>query len=1020
MKKNSSGITLIALVITIIVMLILAGVSLNALVGDNGILKQAQYASFLSEMSAVEEAVQLWKVNQEGNAIPAKGIVQSPEIDKSERIGGEVGYYRVWSTTQTMPSDSIMLDANTFNNKFGGELIHYPGGIQDLYYLDNEGLDLKNNKKYLIDAVNSMVYSVNGIMLNGVRCYSLEMAKAVMSGTYDMPQFAEAEVSGSQANGGKVAAGNTEPEFLEDGSPNPNYNPNGFQIIADSTNDNIYKLYNNGDLYAKGKKGVLLNTSTTDMENINPYKWSELNIPNVIPGNKGMFVGSNVIYVIDNNDDLWAWGNNDYNKLGLTQEQNIEYTGREPVKLNVNGQKVSKVFPTRYATFVVTTKNELYACGYNQYGNLGTNKEELQNDKFDKVEFENPQDITKIFSTDMREYNIIITGSGESTKIYFAGTTKVISSMRDVYNLFINTPYQNTNIKKFIEINNGTYGPKHPTSIKKYDSQETSSGNIYAISENGKLYKYSFNKYEEVILDGNEGMVTDVKTIFPGAVVIRKELSDGKIEFWGCSNYSGSEFFLNMLPENGKWYKLNDYFPSEYKAEDVKDFEVSFNGGYLFLMKNGKIFGCGNNGGLGINVAEGSDGGFIDISAKGYAPNNITEFFTTNTVSGRDVYLKTSDGKIYGTNKSDIIFRDNVLETSWKLIASNVKYFNAKTSSNCIAYIDKQNDIWVAGEDTWVLGMNTESVERKPNFVRLKDSLQGLPIYSNIDGKCVKYQIASKKMYILTNDEDNNSLYVSGHYLSYSWTPLSYLGTGENEHCLIPTKILENCEDICMNNLENLAIKNIDGKYELWYWGKCDGSAIPSSSTVPIKWSNGDSEFEGATEVKALCISYDKSYISVTKGDTSNLYVCGRYNYNGDVNGLTKTVTTYTNVPYEGQGVLNNFQCGLTANSFIFVANKINVFGFGKKYTLGLGTMSAENYDTPTLLDIQYGDEKLKINSISGGNGFYILVTEEGRVFGTGSNKYGTLGRWKGASRNLPNSRYRTAYEWVECPELEI
>ena len=36
------------------------------------------------------------------------------------------------------------------------------------------------------------------------------------------------------------------------------------------------------------------------------------------------------------------------------------------------------------------------------------------------------------------------------------------------------------------------------------------------------------------------------------------------------------------------------------------------------------------------------------------------------------------------------------------------------------------------------------------------------------------------------------------------------------------------------------------------------------------------------------------------------------------------------------------------------------------------------------------------------------------------SNLYGILGRWKGESRTQPNSRYRTALEWVECPELEI
>ena len=42
--KTSNGITLIALVITIIVLLILAGVTITTLTGDNGILKQADKA----------------------------------------------------------------------------------------------------------------------------------------------------------------------------------------------------------------------------------------------------------------------------------------------------------------------------------------------------------------------------------------------------------------------------------------------------------------------------------------------------------------------------------------------------------------------------------------------------------------------------------------------------------------------------------------------------------------------------------------------------------------------------------------------------------------------------------------------------------------------------------------------------------------------------------------------------------------------------------------------------------------
>lgn len=57
--KEQKGITLIALVITIIVLLILAGVSIAMLTGQNGILTKATTAKDESTRGEVEEAVKL-------------------------------------------------------------------------------------------------------------------------------------------------------------------------------------------------------------------------------------------------------------------------------------------------------------------------------------------------------------------------------------------------------------------------------------------------------------------------------------------------------------------------------------------------------------------------------------------------------------------------------------------------------------------------------------------------------------------------------------------------------------------------------------------------------------------------------------------------------------------------------------------------------------------------------------------------------------------------------------------------
>ena len=63
--KNSKAITLIALVVTVVVLMILAGISIQMLKGDNGIIGKANEAKLESRAGDVEELVQLWKIKNE-------------------------------------------------------------------------------------------------------------------------------------------------------------------------------------------------------------------------------------------------------------------------------------------------------------------------------------------------------------------------------------------------------------------------------------------------------------------------------------------------------------------------------------------------------------------------------------------------------------------------------------------------------------------------------------------------------------------------------------------------------------------------------------------------------------------------------------------------------------------------------------------------------------------------------------------------------------------------------------------
>ena len=59
LKKRTKGITLLALVVTIIVLLILAWVAINFSIGDGGILKRAEDAASKYEEASIKEVIDI-------------------------------------------------------------------------------------------------------------------------------------------------------------------------------------------------------------------------------------------------------------------------------------------------------------------------------------------------------------------------------------------------------------------------------------------------------------------------------------------------------------------------------------------------------------------------------------------------------------------------------------------------------------------------------------------------------------------------------------------------------------------------------------------------------------------------------------------------------------------------------------------------------------------------------------------------------------------------------------------------
>ena len=101
MLKNKKGITLIALVVTIVVLLILAGVTLNLLLDENGIIAKSKDARIETRASQVEDEVGMWKqhnfINKESNqaqesadtmlaSLISRKLLTEDEIDRNQEL----------------------------------------------------------------------------------------------------------------------------------------------------------------------------------------------------------------------------------------------------------------------------------------------------------------------------------------------------------------------------------------------------------------------------------------------------------------------------------------------------------------------------------------------------------------------------------------------------------------------------------------------------------------------------------------------------------------------------------------------------------------------------------------------------------------------------------------------------------------------------------------------------------------------------------------------------------------------
>ena len=194
-KKGNEGITLVALVVTIVVLLILAGISLNLVLGENGIITRAQEARDKTEQARINSEKSINSLEQElsnyMNKIDSENGGSGTAADLSKyNIGDEVAYtydtvsggYSLtaaqsgYTSDQTVAQSSTTLKWKIINkdeSKGTIDIVSAEPTSNTVYFKGALGY---NNGVYLINDICEKLYSntAKGIKARSINLEDME------------------------------------------------------------------------------------------------------------------------------------------------------------------------------------------------------------------------------------------------------------------------------------------------------------------------------------------------------------------------------------------------------------------------------------------------------------------------------------------------------------------------------------------------------------------------------------------------------------------------------------------------------------------------------------------------------------------------------------------------------------------------------------------------------------------------------------------------------------------------------
>ena len=549
MRKNERGITLIALVVTIVVLLILAGVSISMLTGENGIITQAQKSKLQTEIGKEKEYITLSVSAVKGDKI-SRG--DTSEITSSE-LQNEINNYTDEATvtgngtlivtyesgrSYEVEQDGSITQKEELTPEEAKKIVYttgcgynIPGLLVEtadgtVYYVDN----LQEEVMQKIEIVDAEIITTNGIKEAGENYFIDNEGKVYTWGD---------NYSGQLGNGSDMEYSN-KPICISDIKGNTLKGKNIVEVQSDYDMmiaiDKEGKVYTWGDNYS-GELGNGTNENSNLPICISAIEGNALNKKNIVE----VQIDRNTIIALDSGGKVYTWGYNYYGQLGDGTTTN----SNKPICISdiegnvLNGRNIVEVQNDNSTMIAINSEGKVYTWGKNRYGELGNGTDENSNV---------PICISDIPGNALNGKNIINVQSYEGTKI-------ALDSEGKVYTWGDNGTGQLGNVTE------GFYSNR-PICISDIPGNALKGKNIVEVQNNG---------YTVIALD-----------------------SEGKVYTWGDNESgelgNGTEEFYSNEP-----ICISDILGNALKGKNIV--EVQSNGDTVIALDSeGKVYTWGDNG----------------------------------------------------------------------------------------------------------------------------------------------------------------------------------------------------------------------------------------------------------------------------------------------------------------------------------------------------------------------------------------------------------------------------------------